>query len=255
MKIIFIPTSKHREAKVRRFLGICLYDCFIYSSNFVFRKCLETTRHLGSGRKTVNSQGYSELREPIKMPKIAIHWFGKYYNIIYHKSNNENLTTPRQEPFLHNDINNHLSFGWVSKRNYNWRISTKLRVDIDRIHRTRHHPGTMRVKYPVSKLQWRKKSWCYFAYEFAYFHAKLSTRCSFSCLLVSAILKTENDPGNYEYLKEKTERGQRVVFFANGIFRTLPTRLRHYSQASTLSRCFFLISHSFEICYKKGIFS
>ena len=157
MKIIFIPTSKHREAKVRRFLGICLYDCFIYSSNFVFRKCLETTRHLGSGRKTVNSQGYSELREPIKMPKIAIHWFGRYYNIIYHKSNNENLTTPRQEPFLHNDINNHLSFGWVSKRNYNWRISTKLRVDIDRIHRTRHHPGTMRVKYPVSKLQRRKK--------------------------------------------------------------------------------------------------
>ena len=177
MKIIFIPTSKHREAKVRRFLGICLYDCFIYSSNFVFRKCLETTRHLASGRKTVNSQGYSELREPIKIPKIAIHWFGKYYNIIYHKSNNENLTTPRQEPFLHNDINNHLSFGWVSKRNYNWRISTKLRVDIDRIHRTRHHPGTMRVIYPVSKLQWRKKSWCYFAYEFAYFHAKLSTRC------------------------------------------------------------------------------
>ena len=292
MKIIFIPTSKHREAKVRRFLGICLYDCFIYSSN----KCLETRRHLGSGRKTVNSQGYSELREPIKTPKIAIHWFGKYYNIIYHKSNNENLTTPRQEPFLHNDINNHLSFGWVSKRNYNWRISTKLRVDIDRIHRTRHHPGTMRVKYPVSKLQWRKKSWCYFAYEFTYFHAKLSTRCrvnlqqnkmkgylkctsviekissvsvrwfclfqlcwgkwsgceynlvsvynllsrvfSLSCLLVSAILKTENDPGNYEYLKEKTERGQRVVFFANGIFRTLPTRLRHYSQASTLSRCF-----------------
>ena len=226
-----------------------------------------------------------------KYQKFFIHWFGKYYNIIYHKSNNENLTTPRQEPFFHNDINNHLSFGWVSKRNYNWRISTKLRVDIDRIHRTRHHPGTMRVKYPVSKLQWRKKSWCYFACEFAYFHAKLSTRCrvnlqqnkmkgylkytsviekissvsvrwfclfhmirlriqpsvsvqppfqdlSFSCLLVSAILKTENDPGNYEYLKEKTERGQRVVFFANGIFRTLPTRLRHYSQASTLSRCF-----------------
>ena len=27
---------------------------------------LETRRHLGSGRKTVSSQGYSELREPIK---------------------------------------------------------------------------------------------------------------------------------------------------------------------------------------------
>ena len=58
-----LPTSEHRQAKVRRFLDICLYDCFIY---FVFRKCLETRRHLGSGRKTVNSQGYSELREPNK---------------------------------------------------------------------------------------------------------------------------------------------------------------------------------------------
>ena len=28
------------------FLGICLYDCFIYRSNFVFRKFLETRRHL-----------------------------------------------------------------------------------------------------------------------------------------------------------------------------------------------------------------
>ena len=65
-KIIFLPTSKHRQAKVRRLLSICLYDCFIYSSDFVFRKCLETRRHLGSGRKTVNSQGYSELRGPIQ---------------------------------------------------------------------------------------------------------------------------------------------------------------------------------------------
>ena len=62
----FLPTSKHRQAKDSRFLGICLYDCFIYRSNFVFQKCLETRRHLGSGRKTVNSQGYSELKEPIK---------------------------------------------------------------------------------------------------------------------------------------------------------------------------------------------
>jgi len=62
----FLPTSEHREAKVRRFLGICLYDCFIYRTNFVFQKCLETRHHLGSGHKTENSQGYSELREPIK---------------------------------------------------------------------------------------------------------------------------------------------------------------------------------------------
>ena len=57
----FLPTSVHQQAKVRRFLGICLFDCFIYRSNFVFPKCLETRSHLGSGRKTVNSQGYSEL--------------------------------------------------------------------------------------------------------------------------------------------------------------------------------------------------
>ena len=69
----FLPTSKHRQAKVRRFRGICFHNCFIYRSNFVFPKCLETRRHLGSGRKTVNSQGYSELREPIKRAKIAIH--------------------------------------------------------------------------------------------------------------------------------------------------------------------------------------
>ena len=61
-----LPTSKHRQAKVRRFLGICCYDCFIYRSNFAFQKCIETRHHLGCGRKTVNSQGYSELREPIK---------------------------------------------------------------------------------------------------------------------------------------------------------------------------------------------
>ena len=47
----FLPTSKQPQAKVRRFLGICLYDCFIYCSN----KCLETRLHLGSDRKTVNS--------------------------------------------------------------------------------------------------------------------------------------------------------------------------------------------------------
>ena len=62
----FLPTSKHRQAKVRRFLGFCLHEYFIYRSHFVFRQCLETRRHLGSGRKTVNSHRYSELRESIK---------------------------------------------------------------------------------------------------------------------------------------------------------------------------------------------
>ena len=58
--------TEHWQAKIHRFLRICLSDCFIYRSNFVFRKFLETTRYLGSGRKTVNSQGYSKIREPIK---------------------------------------------------------------------------------------------------------------------------------------------------------------------------------------------
>ena len=62
----FLPTSKHQQAIVCRFLGVCLYECFIYRSNFVFRKCHEARRHLDSVGKMVNSQGYSELRKPIK---------------------------------------------------------------------------------------------------------------------------------------------------------------------------------------------
>ena len=62
----FLPTSKQWQAKVRHFLGICLYDCFIYRSNFVFQKCLEPRCHLGSGCKKVNSQGFFELREPTR---------------------------------------------------------------------------------------------------------------------------------------------------------------------------------------------
>ena len=62
----FLPTTEHWQAKVRRFLSIFLHDCFIYRTNFVFRKCLETWRHLVYGSKTVNSQGHSELQKPIK---------------------------------------------------------------------------------------------------------------------------------------------------------------------------------------------
>ena len=48
----FLPTTKHRQDRVRRFPGICLYDCFIYRLNFVFQKCLERRRHLDSGRQS-----------------------------------------------------------------------------------------------------------------------------------------------------------------------------------------------------------
>ena len=63
---ILLPVNTDKP-KFVGFFDICLYDCFIFRSNFVFRKRLETPRrHLGSGRKTANSQGYSELRKPIK---------------------------------------------------------------------------------------------------------------------------------------------------------------------------------------------
>ena len=64
--LIFYPPINTDKPKFLAFLVFCLYDCFIYRSKVVFQKCLETRRHLASGRETVNSQGYSELREPIK---------------------------------------------------------------------------------------------------------------------------------------------------------------------------------------------
>ena len=67
----FLPTIKHWRAKVCHFLGICLYDFFVYHSNFVYQKCLKTRHHLGCSRKTVNSPGYSELWEPSKCALIC----------------------------------------------------------------------------------------------------------------------------------------------------------------------------------------
>ena len=65
MKIIFYLPVNTDKPNFVSFLVFFLYDCFISCSNSVFQKCLETRRHLGPGPKTVNSQGYSELREPI----------------------------------------------------------------------------------------------------------------------------------------------------------------------------------------------
>jgi len=59
----FLPTSKHRQAKVSCFLGICFYECFIYFAQISSSENgLETRCHLRSGRKNSDS----ELREPIK---------------------------------------------------------------------------------------------------------------------------------------------------------------------------------------------
>ena len=69
MKIIIYLPVKNDKPKFVAFLIFVCTTASNFPSNFVFRKCLETRRHLGSGRKTVNIQRYSELREPIKTRK------------------------------------------------------------------------------------------------------------------------------------------------------------------------------------------
>ena len=62
-----IFSAVHQQAKVRRSLVfVCTNAIFIAQISSFSRESLETRCHFGSGCKTVNSQGYSELREPIK---------------------------------------------------------------------------------------------------------------------------------------------------------------------------------------------
>ena len=64
----FLHTSKYRQAKGCRFRGICRTTAsFIAQISSSENVSARARRHLGSGRKTVNSQGYSELWEPIKL--------------------------------------------------------------------------------------------------------------------------------------------------------------------------------------------
>ena len=64
MKIIFYQTVNTVKPKVRRFLGIFFVRLLHLSHKFRLPKMFR--RHLVSGHKTVNSQGYPELQEPIK---------------------------------------------------------------------------------------------------------------------------------------------------------------------------------------------
>ena len=66
---IFLSTCKHWQAKCGLFLGICWYSCFIYLENCIFRNCRKARRHFEPHSKTVNIQGYSKLRETIRMRK------------------------------------------------------------------------------------------------------------------------------------------------------------------------------------------
>ena len=65
--IIFYDfVANWQQAKFCHFLGICWRSCFIYRYNFIFRNCRETRSYFESCPKTVNIQGYSELRKPIR---------------------------------------------------------------------------------------------------------------------------------------------------------------------------------------------
>ena len=69
-------TSTYWQAKFCLFLGICWYSCFIYRYNFIFPNCCKMRSHFEFCPKTVNIQGYSESREPIRLHK-------NYYPLIW----------------------------------------------------------------------------------------------------------------------------------------------------------------------------
>ena len=85
MKIIFYPpVNTNKLTFVALLVFVCTTASFI-AKNFVFRKCLQTRRHLGSSRKTVQWIAKDTLSYggQSKRAKIASHWFGKYYNTKY----------------------------------------------------------------------------------------------------------------------------------------------------------------------------
>ena len=71
---------------------------------------------------------------------------------LYASTVNGWLTTPGQQALLHNDIHDHLTISGVFKRNYNWRVASKLWIYIDRIYRSWHHSGTSGKENPATEL-------------------------------------------------------------------------------------------------------
>ena len=65
-----------------------------------FRTCLETRCHFGSSHKTVNSLGYSELWEPIKMRKnsYSLIWYIKIQDIARDEIASEKRCLPLTPP-------------------------------------------------------------------------------------------------------------------------------------------------------------
>ena len=58
--ILYLPVNTDKLKFVAFLVFVCTIASFI-ANIFVFQECPETRRHLDSGRKTVNSQGYLQL--------------------------------------------------------------------------------------------------------------------------------------------------------------------------------------------------
>ena len=68
MKIIFhVPVNTDKPKAVAFVVFVRTTASFIAQISSSENVSARARRHLGSGRKTVNSQGYSELWEPIKL--------------------------------------------------------------------------------------------------------------------------------------------------------------------------------------------
>ena len=77
MKIIlYVPVNTDKPKAVAFVVFVRTTASFIAQISSSENVSALARRHLGSGRKTVNSQGYSELWEPIKMRE-------NYYSLIW----------------------------------------------------------------------------------------------------------------------------------------------------------------------------
>ena len=76
----FLPTSKHQQAKICRFVGMCLYDCFICRSNVVFRKIVSKWDAILAQvtKQWIAKDIITSYGSQPESVKITIHWFGKY---------------------------------------------------------------------------------------------------------------------------------------------------------------------------------
>ena len=82
VRIFFLPTSQHSQAKFWLFLGICWYRSFIYRQDSSFETVTEREAILNPVPKQWISTDIPSYASQLERAKIAIHWFGEYYKQI-----------------------------------------------------------------------------------------------------------------------------------------------------------------------------